>query len=92
MGGVHNLLATKVPQSGQQGFFTLAQGEFGEVDTVGLVLVGVEFLVEELFHQRGLARRTLADEHDLDLVEGSRGFTLGVEPGEDGVVALFDDF
>ncbi len=75
VGGVHDLLAAKVPNVEPN---RLAAGEgqrpLGDLDALGLRLGRVEAVMHQAVHQAGLAHLPEAHQNELGLVQGAAGF------------------
>ena len=70
VGGVVDFLSAEVPDVEFDGFGVDCNFPVCDVESVGLGLVGVVFVVDEAVDQAGFADATLSDEEDFGFVEG----------------------
>jgi hypothetical protein len=68
---VVDFLSAKVPDVEFDGFSVDCNGPVCDVESVGLGLVGVVFVVDEAVDQGGFADAALPDEEDFGFVEGA---------------------
>ena len=69
---MHHLLAAEVPQMRRDLIAVVhAKWRFADADAVRLAFFGVERLAQQPFHQRGFARRSLAQENDFNFIEAA---------------------
>ncbi len=92
VGGVHDLLAAEVPEVADDLATAVLDLPVADVDAVGLGFLWIELLAEEAFDQRRLADGAVADQQDLDFVQGALLAFEGTKIGDDRFAALLDDF
>lgn len=67
---MHHLLPAEVPEVGGDRVAVVhRERRLADADAVRLAFLAVEILAEQAFHERGFARRGLAEKDDLDFVE-----------------------